>query len=166
MKPAARRDAVGYLMERRSYSQRRACRVVGLSCSVVQYRPTPKQDEVLRVRMKDLAARYRRYGYLRLHVLLAGESLVVNAKRTDRLYREEGLQVRRRVRRRLPRRDRMPLAVPQRPMQRWSVDFVSNQLASGRRFRILNIVDDHTQHALCGTADTPKPFGTRRGAAL
>ncbi len=119
--------------------------MVGLSRSVAQYRPTPKQDEVLRVRMKDLAARYRRYGYLRLHVLLAGEGLVVNAKRTDRLYREEGLQVRRRVRRRLPRRDRMPLAVPQRPMQRWSVDFVSDQLASGRRFRILNIVDDHSR---------------------
>ncbi len=145
MKPAARREAVGYLMDRRNYSQRRACRLVGLSRSVAQYRRRPKRDDVLRARLKDLAARYRRYGYLRLHVLLAGEGLVVNAKRTYRLYREEGLQVRRRKRRRLPRRDRLPLPVPERPMQRWSVDFVSDQLASGRRFRILNVVDDHSR---------------------
>lgn len=93
-------------------------------------------------RLRDLAARYRRYGYLRLHVLLAGKGLVVNAKRTYRLYREEGLQVRRRKRCRLPRRDRVPLSAPARPMERWSLDFMSDQLASGRRFRILNIVDD------------------------
>ena len=145
MKPAARREAVGYLMAQRNHSQRRACRLVGLSRSVAQYRCGPRQDDTLRARLKELAARYRRYGYLRLHVLLAGEGLVVNAKRTYRLYREEGLQVRQRKRHRLPRRDRLPLPVPARPMQRWSLDFMSDQLASGRRFRILNIVDDHSR---------------------
>ncbi len=129
-------------MKRHGYSQRRACRLVGLSRSVAQYRGRLRRDETLRARLKELAARYRRYGYLRLHVLLAGEGLVVNAKRTYRLYREENLQVRRRKRRRLPRRDRVVLAAPMRPMQRWSLDFMSDQLASGRRFRILNIVDD------------------------
>jgi len=104
VKPAARREAVGYLMKWHEYSQRRACRLVGLSRSVAQYRGRPRRDEALRARLKELAARYRRYGYLRLHVLLAGEGLVVNAKRTYRLYREGGLQVRRRKRRRLPRR--------------------------------------------------------------
>ena len=123
-------------------SQRRACRLVGLSRSVAQYRCRERDDAALRARLKELAARYRRYGYLRLHVLLAGEGLVVNAKRTWRLYREEGLQVRRRKRRRLPRRDRLPLPVPDRPMRRWSLDFMSDQLSCGRRFRILNIVDD------------------------
>ncbi len=142
MKPAVRRGAVGYLMAQRDYSQRRACRLVGLSRSVAQYRRRPKNDDMLRRRLKALAACYRRYGYLRLHVLLAGEGLVVNAKRTYRLYREEGLQVRQRRRRRLPRCDRVPLPVPGRPMQRWSLDFMSDQLASGRRFRILNILDD------------------------
>lgn len=77
--------------------------------------------------------------------MLAGEGLVVNAKRTYRLYREEGLQVRRRKRRRLPRHDRLPPAMAEHPMQRWSLDFVSDQLASGRRFRVLNIVDDHSR---------------------
>ncbi len=129
-------------MDRHDLSQRRACRLVGLSRSVAHYRCRPRNDEALRARLQDLAARYRRYGYLRLHVLLAREGLVVNAKRTYRLYCEEGLQVRRRRRRRLPRRDRLPLPVPDRPMRRWSLDFMSDQLASGRRFRILNIVDD------------------------
>ena len=129
-------------MERHRTSQRRACRLAGLARSVAQYRCRAKTDDDLRARLKALAARYRRYGYLRLHVLLAGEGLVVNVKRTYRLYREEGLQVRRRKRRRLPRHDRVPLPAPDQPMQRWSLDFVSDQLASGRRFRILNIVDD------------------------
>ena len=129
-------------MDRHDLSQRRACRLVGLSRSVAHYRCRPRNDEALRARLQDLAARYRRYGYLRLHVLLAREGLVVNAKRTYRLYCEEGLQVRRRKRRRLPRRDRLPLPVPDRPMRRWSLDFMSDQLASSRRFRILNIVDD------------------------
>ena len=145
MKPAARRSAVGYLVATHAYSQRRACRLVGCPRSVVQYRPRPRNDGALRARLKELAARYRRYGYLRLHVLLAQEGMVVNAKRTYRLYCEDGLQVRRRKRRRLPRRDRVPLPAPSRPMQRWSMDFMSDQLASGRRFRILNIVDNHSR---------------------
>ena len=126
MRPTARRQAVGHVMERYGMSQRRACRRVGLSRSVAQYRCKPEKDEILRVRLKELAAHYRRYGYLRLHVLLA----------------KEGLQVRRRKRRRLPRHGRLPLPVPDRPMQRWSLDFMSDQLSCGRRFRILNIVDD------------------------
>ncbi len=134
MRPTARRQAVGHVMERYGMSQRRACRRVGLSRSVAQYRCKPRNDEALRTRLNKLAARYRRYGYLRLHVLLAKEGLAVNAKRTYRLYGEEGLQVR--------RRDRLPLPVPDQPMRRWSLDFMSDPLASGRRFRILNIVDD------------------------
>ena len=145
MRPAARREAVGRLMDRHGLSQRRACQLVGLSRSVAQYRYRPRNDEGLRARLKELAARYRRYGYLRLHVLLAKEGLVVNAKRTYRLYCEEELQVRRRHRHRLPRRDRLPLPVPDRPLRRWSLDFMSDQLSSGRRFRILNIVDDYSR---------------------
>ncbi len=70
---------------------------------------------------------------------------MVNVKRIYRLYHENGLQVRRRKRRRLPRRDRVPLLAPSRPMQRWSLDFMSDLLVSGRRFRILNIVDDYSR---------------------
>jgi putative transposase len=84
-------------------------------------------DQPLRARMRELAAQFRRYGYLRLHVLLRQEGLVMNRKRTYRLYRSEGLSVRKRLRRRLPQRERLPITVPDRLNHRWSLDFVSDQ---------------------------------------
>ena len=141
----AKRRAVGFLMDDMGLSERRSCRIVGLSRSVQQYRALPKNDDGLVDRMKQLAAENRRYGYLRLHALLRREGLVVNPKRTYRLYLEQGLQVRTKKRRKLPRRDRVAPQVPDRPMQRWSLDFMSDQLADYRRFRILNIVDDHSR---------------------
>lgn len=141
----AKRRAVGFLMTKHGFSERRACRIVGLARSVQQYRPLPKDDEAAIKRMKELASENRRYGYLRLHAMLRREGLVVNHKRTYRLYTEQGLQVRTKKRRKLPRRDRVAPQVPERPMQRWSLDFVSDQLADCRRFRVLNIVDDHSR---------------------
>lgn len=142
----AKRHAVGFLMNEMGLSERRCCRLVALSRSVQQYRPVLRDDGALIERMKTLASENRRYGYLRLHVLLKREGLVENAKRTYRLYRAEGLQVRTKRRRKLPRRDRIAPQVPERPMQRWSLDFVSDQLADHRRFRVLNIVDDHSRY--------------------
>ncbi|TDX31374.1 IS3 family transposase [Rhodovulum visakhapatnamense] len=117
-------------------------RFVGPARSVQQYRPVPKDGAAVVKRMKALASENRRYGYPRLHAMLRREGLVVNHKRTYRLYTDQGLQVRTRKRRRLPRRDRVAPQVPERPMQRWSMDFVGDQLADCRRFRVLNIVDD------------------------
>jgi putative transposase len=136
---------VGFLMNTLGLSERRSCRIVGLSRSVRQYRPAPKNDEAVVGRLKELASENRRYGYLRLHAMLRREGLVANRKRTYRLYTEQGLQVRTKKRRKLPRRDRIAPQVPERPMQRWSLDFVSDQLADCRRFRVLNIVDDHSR---------------------
>jgi len=141
----AKRRAVGFLMTKHGLSERRACRIVGLARSVQQYRPLLKDDQAAIKRMKELASENRRYGYLRLHAMLQREGLVVNHKRTYRLYTEHGLQVRTKKRRKLPRRDRVAPTVPERPMQRWSLDFVSDQLADCRRFRVLNIVDDHSR---------------------
>lgn len=132
-------------MAEHGFSQRRACRLVGLSRSVARDVSRRQPDTALRERLRDLAGQHKRYGYLRLHVLLRREGLVVNAKRTWRLYKEEGLAVRTRKRRRLAGRERVPLAVPERPNQRWSLDFVSDSLCSGRRFRVLNIVDDFSR---------------------
>lgn len=143
--PMAKRKAVGFLISEMGLSERRACRIVGLSRSVQQYQSLPKDDEAAIKRMKELASENRRYGYLRLHALLKREGLVVNHKRTYRLYTEQGLQVRTKRRRKLPRRDRVAPQVPERPMQRWSMDFISDQLADCRRFRALNIVDDHSR---------------------
>ena len=141
----AKRKAVGFLVSELGLSERRSCRIVGLTRSVQQYRPEPRDDEAVIDRMQTLAAENRRYGYLRLHTMLRREGLVTNRKRTWRLYVEQGLQVRTKKRRKLPRRDRVPVQVPERPMQRWSMDFVGDQLADYRRFRVLNIVDDHSR---------------------
>lgn len=141
----AKRTAMGILQSEHGLSQRRACRLAGLHRSTAQYRPVRHDDAPLCERLKALAAENRRYGYLRLHALLRREGRVLNHKRTYRLYAQEGLQVRTRKRRKLPRRDRLPATLPIRPMQRWSLDFMSDQLATCRRFRVLNIVDDHTR---------------------
>jgi len=104
--------------------------------------------------MCELAAERRRFGYRRIHVLLRREGLVVNRKRTQRLYREEGLTVRRRRGRKRATGSRAPLMLPALPNARWSIDFVHDQLACGRRFRILNVIDDVTKECLAAVADT------------
>jgi len=151
--PVARRLGVEHLMTANLTSQRRACRLVGLSRSVLQYTARPRQDERLTSRLKELAVRYPRYGYLTLHGLLSAEGLVINRKRTYRLYCAAGLQVRTRRRKKLIR-PRVPMLIPASPGQRWSVDFVSDQLASGRRFRILNIVDNYSRECVGQMIDT------------
>ena len=143
MTAAHRRRAVEHLKNRR-YSERRACRLVGFSRSASWRALKLRNDEPLRSRLKKLAERYPRYGYPTLHDMLRTEGLVVNPKRTYRLYREEGLQVRTKRRKKL-NRPRIPMLVPTAVNQRWSMDFVSDQLANGRRFRILNIVDDYSR---------------------
>lgn len=141
----AKRRAVGFLMSERGFSERRACRIVGLARSVQQYRPLPKGDQAAIKRLKEPALEKRRYGYLRLHAILRREGLVVNHKPTYRLFTEHGLQVLTEKRRKLPRRDRGAPHVPERSMQRWSLDFVSDQLAHFRGLQVLNIVNDHSR---------------------
>jgi putative transposase len=97
--------------------------------------------------MKALAEQYPRYGYLMLHELLRREGLVSNRKRTYRIYSELGMQVRTKRRKRLTR-PRVPLEVPIKPNQRWSLDFVHDQLSDGRRIRVLNVVDDYSRVCL------------------
>jgi len=104
--------------------------------------------------MRELAAERHRFGYRRLHVLLRREGLVRNRKRTQRLYGEEGLTVRRRRGRKRATGARAPLLLPALPNARWSIDFVHDQLACGRRFRILNVIDDVTKECLLALADT------------
>ena len=126
-------------------SERRACTIVRVDRKTIRYRSRRPADEALRARMRELAAERRRFGYRRLHVLLRQEGLVRNRKRTQRLYREEGLTVRRRRGRKRATGARAPLLLPALPNARWSIDFVHDQLACGRRFRILNVIDDVTK---------------------
>ena len=130
--PAAKREAVAHLMDRHGMSQRRACRVVNTDRASVRYQATRASDAALRERLKALAQERRRFGYRRLHVLLRREGHVVNKKRVQRLYREEKLTVRRRGGRKRALGTRQPIAVPQAANQRWSLDFVSDQMTDAR----------------------------------
>lgn len=152
MTATQRRRAVEHLKSRR-VSERRACRLVGFSRSAAWATLKGRDDGVLRARLKELAERYPRYGYPTLHAMLSAEGLVINRKRTYRVYREEGLQVRTKRRKKLTR-PRVPMLVPDRPNMRWSMDFVSDQLANGRRFRVLNVVDDFSRECVLQLADT------------
>ena len=116
----------------------------------------------LRERLKALAQERRRFGYRRLHVLLRREGHAVNRKRVQRLYREERLTVRRRGGRKRAMGTRRPMETPVAANQRWSLDFVSDQMTDGRRFRILAVVDDCTRECLALVPDTS--IGGRRVA--
>lgn len=152
VKVAALKAAADSLVEAHRISERRACRVLQLHRSVLRYTHHSRDDAALRERLKVLATLYPRYGYLMLHALLRREGLVLNRKRTYRLYIELGLQVR--TRRRKKRvRTRLVMALPIHPNERWSLDFVSDQLACGRRFRVLNVVDDFTRECVGQLAD-------------
>tara|TARA_R110002124_G_scaffold59588_1_gene164455 strand:- start:463 stop:1569 length:1107 start_codon:yes stop_codon:yes gene_type:complete len=135
-------------------SERRACRVIGAERKSVRYRSTRDDDAGLREKLRELANQRRRFGYRRLHILLRREGVMINRKKTQRIYREEGLAVRRRRSRRRAVGNRAPAPVLALPNQRWSLDFVHDQLASGRRFRVLNVVDDVTRECLAAVPDT------------
>ena len=132
-------------MVRHGLSQRTVCRLLTLPRSTARYRSVRPPDDVVRQRLRELAMRYRRYGYQRLHVLLRREGFRLNHKKTYRLYREEQLLVRQRKRRRRAATGRLPLPAPSQRNLRWSLDFVSDQLLDGRRFRCLTVMDDCTR---------------------
>jgi putative transposase len=138
-------------------SQRRACRIIGVDRASMRYRARRTDDTALRQRLRELAHARRRFGYRRLHVLLRREGQLVNRKRVYRLYREERLTVRRRSGRKRALGTRAPMIVPTAPNQRWSLDFLADQMADGRRFRILAVVDDCTRECLALVADTSIP---------
>lgn len=135
-------------------SERRACRVIDADRKGVRYRSIRDGDGALRKKLRELANQRRRFGYRRLHILLRREGVMINRKKTQRLYREEGLAVRRRRSRKRAVGARAPAPVLALPNQRWSLDFVHDQMASGRRFRVLNVVDDVTREYLAAVPDT------------
>jgi putative transposase len=152
--PAARRRAVAHAMQAHGVSERRACSILTIDRSSVRYCSTRPDDAAVRERMRAVAAVRRRFGYRRLQIMLAREGLVMNHKKFRRLYREERLQVRRRGGRKRALGTRSPILLPAGPNQRWSLDFLSDAFADGRRFRVLAVVDDFTRECLGLVADT------------
>ena len=143
-----------WAIDQKGYSQRRACKLVGLQPKTYRYASTRPDDGALRARLKELAPQRRRFGYRSLGLLLARQGVRINRKKLYRLYKEERLTVRKRGGRKRALGARAPMTIPQDQNLRWSLDFVMDTLFSGRRFRILTLVDDFTRECLTLVADT------------
>lgn len=141
------------MQQERELSQRRLCRVFGFARATQRYRAT-RDDAALRVRLRELAGERRRFGYRRLHILLSREGWAINHKKLYRLYREEGLSVRKCKGRKRAVGTRTPLPQAAHPNHVWSLDFMSDALADGRRFRILGVMDQYGRRCLDLIADT------------
>jgi putative transposase len=152
--PAAKREGVAHLQAELGLSERRACAIVNADRKMVRYRSRQPLDTGLRAQLRELANERKRFGYRRLFALLRQQGEPSGINRIYRLYREEGLTVRKRRARRRAVGARAPILVEARPNARWSLDFVHDQFACGRRFRILNIVDDVTRECLAAIPDT------------
>jgi putative transposase len=146
------------LLEEYNTSERRVCELMEVSRSSCRYR-SRRSDGVLREQLQQLAREHPRFGYRRLHVLLRRDAVVVNHKRVQRVYREMGLSVKRNRRKRLTRA-LQPRPVLTAPAQQWSIDFASDVTASGRRLRVLSVVDSFTRQ--CHALEVDTSFPSRR----
>jgi hypothetical protein len=154
VRPAAYRQAVGFLRGEFEFSERRACTLLGFQRSSCRYVARRTMVQGLLEDIRAHAAARPRFGYRRIHVLLRRGGWRVNHKRVYRIYRAEGLAVRRRKRKRMAVGLRTVLPPPSRVNERWTMDFTLDTLASGRRFRTFNIVDDFTRECLAIEVDT------------
>ncbi|HWP93654.1 MAG TPA: IS3 family transposase [Thermodesulfobacteriota bacterium] len=147
------REAVT-VMKSEGLSERRSCKLAGLGRGTYRYKPRTKDDEGVRERLRILAAQRPRFGAPRLTVLLRQELGQVNHKRVERMYREEGLQLPRKrgKKRGVNNRAVVPL-IPGEPNERWSMDFMSDSLCDGRKFRVLTVVDDFTRECVAIEVD-------------
>ena len=142
-------------MKSEGLSERQACKLTGLGRATYRYKPGAKDDGFVRERLRVLAAQRPRFGAPRLTVLLRQELGTVNHKRVERMYREEGLQLPRKKGKKRGTNNRAnALFVPSRPNERWSMDFMSDSLCDGRRFRVLTIVDDFTRECVATEVDS------------
>jgi putative transposase len=146
--PMRRRIALPHLLKAYQISERRACQVIVVNRSTVQYKSVKTDLPALRARIKEIAATRVRYGYPRIHVLLRREGWLVNRKRVYRIYREEGLSMRLK-----PPRRRKSIVIRDRAKaeavnQTWSMDFMADNLADGRKIRLLTIVDNFSRECL------------------
>jgi len=143
------------IIERFGLSMRKACKLIGLSRTSFNYKPMVKPDEeVIRTRLKELAQTRRRFGCPRLHVMLRREGFAINHKRTERIYRQEGLILRIRRRKKLSSLLRVDIPKPDYPNHIWSMDFMRDSLANGRAIKILSIVDEYTRKCFRIEVDT------------
>jgi putative transposase len=144
---------VTWAIAEKGYSQRRACALIDMEPKTYRYVSSRGDDVDLRQRLRELAGLRRRFGYRRLLILLRREGQEINHKKLFRLYREERLCVRRRGGRKRALGTRAPMTLPQAANQRWSLDFVSDVLSDGRRFRVLNTLIERRGKPLMVVSD-------------
>ena len=156
VKPAAKRKVVDYLTDQHSFSERKSCRLAGISRRTYRYRSIKNDEELIEV-LSALAEQYPGYGFWKLYRKMRMQGHAWNHKRVYRVYCGLKLNIRRRLRKRLPKRIRQPLGLPQGPDQIWSMDFMNDSLWNGCRFRILNIIDDYNREILAMEIDTSIP---------
>lgn len=152
--PEARRNAVKHIVEIFGRGLRGACSLIGISRTVFNYKPAERNDGVIRNRLKELAQGHRRWGCPQLHVQLRREGIIINHKKTERLYRLEGLTIRKR--RRVKRASALRIKPPQaeRVNHVWAMDFVWDALTNGRRVKTFPVIDTHTRESLAIEVDT------------
>ena len=149
--------------EEASLSERRACGLLRMHRGSCRYRRRKRNDAALRTRLREIAGERPRFGYRRVHRMPRREQengrakWVVNHKRVYRLYREEGLAMRRKKGKRYRAEARVPLVLPAQANQMWTMDFTRDALASGRTFRTLNLMDGFTREAPRIEVDTSLP---------
>jgi len=144
-----------FVIERFGLSVRKACKLIGLSRTSFLYKPAVRSDEeVIRRRLKKLAETRRRFGCRRLHIMLRREGLMINHKRTERIYKQEGLALRIRRRKKMSSRLRTDMSKPAYPNHIWSMDFMRDNLANGRTIKVLSVVDEYTRKCFRIEVDT------------
>ncbi len=152
-----RRELVGYAIDHHCLSERQACRLLSLSRSVYRYQPQEHSDEALETILLQLADQHPRWGFRKMRQWLKNKEYGWNHKRIRRVYRQLGLNLRVNPKKRLPTRQAQTLQVPSRPNECWSLDFMSDALLSGQRFRTLNIIDDFNREVLWIEIDISLP---------
>lgn len=152
-----KREAVDFLTTEEQLSNRKACGLIGISRTTYQYKRKAKDDDALHEALTDLTTRHPSIGFWQCCYRLWNKGYNWNHKRIYRVYTDMKLNIRRRAKKRLPERVKQPLTVPTAPNQVWSIDFMSDSLTDGRRFRLLNILDDFNRESLAIEVDTSLP---------
>lgn len=152
-----KREAVDFLTKEEQLSNRKACQLIGLSRTTYQYKRKAKDDSEVQEALTALTTKHPAIGFWQCCYRLWNKGCPWNHKRIYRVYTDMKLNIRRRAKKRLPERVKQPLVVPTAPNQVWSIDFMSDSLTDGRRFRLLNILDDFNRESLAMEVDTSLP---------
>ena len=157
MKPETKRKATKELIESFGLSKNKACKFTALRRATFDYKSRREPDTELRKLLIEIAHKRRRFGSPRLHIMIRRKGIIVNHKKIERIYQEEKLQIRKRKKKKLTGCLRVPAPLPQKPNQRWSMDFMSDSFCTGRRFRVLNVIDDYTRECIAIETDSSLP---------